>query len=424
VYRFRSDSKSADEAKAHPDRDGDWTAWYPWRLAGDPYDGLRSIQEHRKPNPALVPFGAQGKAPHPLRAWPVHHHQEPLISVIIPVGPGHAQYLTDALDSVQAQTLPSWECIVVNDTDMPLNVTGSPWARVIDAGGLGAGGARNRGLSAARAPLTVFLDADDILIPNALEQMTQAYLDSDGAYIYGDWVTLEDETRLDGAGDLHYTPEYDPQLWLQGAQHAVTCLLPTDKLREVGGFDETLPAWEDWDLMIKLAVNGVCGQHLAQPLLVYRLESGQRRKVGDAKEAELLQTIRDRYEGVTIMGCCGGNAPALDQAAQMMLMMTGMPFEEAAPPAHETSPVRMEFIGDEWGEQTWFSQDRQRQYKAGRDPLVRYIDADPLDVAYLLSFNKFARVALPATVHDEDGEMAEVAPEPRMDTRRQRGRGR
>jgi hypothetical protein len=78
------------------------------------------------------------------------------------------------------------------------------------------------------------------------------------------------------------------QLWLDGAQHAVTCLLPTEDVRRLGGFDEQLPAWEDWDLLIKLAVAGVCGQRVARPLLVYRLETGARRKVGDAKEAELL----------------------------------------------------------------------------------------------------------------------------------------
>jgi hypothetical protein len=214
---------------------------------------VRAIQEHRTPNAQIVPFGAQGKAPHPLRAWPVHHHQEPLISVIIPVGPGHAKYLTDALDSVQAQTLPDWECIVVNDTGAALDLTAHPWARQIHeySGSAGAGAARNLGLRRARAPLTVFLDADDILIPNALEEMVQAYIDSDGKYIYGDWVHLEDESRLDGSAVLHYTPEYDAELWLQGAQHAVTCLLPTDDLRRLGGFDEQLPAWEDWDLLIQ-----------------------------------------------------------------------------------------------------------------------------------------------------------------------------
>lgn len=400
IYRFRSDSKSANEAKTHEDRDGDWTAWYPWRTAGDPYDGLRAVQEKRQPNPIVVPFAAQGKPPHPLRAWPVLHHQEPVVSIIIPVGPGHDKYLIDALDSVQAQTLPFWECIVVNDTGAPLNVTGSPWARVIDGGRLGAGAARNVGLRAARAPLTVFLDADDILIPNALESMVQAYLDTEGKYIYGDWVHLEDETRIDGAAVLHYTPEYDAQLWLEGAQHAVTCLVATEDLRKIGGFDEQLPAWEDWDLLIKLAIAGICGQRIGQPLLVYRLESGQRRKVGDAKEAELLSAIRDRYyaygTGEKQMGsCCGGNAPALDAASYAMQMLVGGPFEDDTPVPQDNQPVRLEYIGDEWGEQTWFSQDRQRQYKAGRDPQCRWIDADPADVKYLLSFNKFARVTLP-----------------------------
>jgi glycosyltransferase involved in cell wall biosynthesis len=420
IYRFRQDSKSADEARAHQDRDGDWTAWYPWRTAGDPYDGLRAIQEKRQPSLAVVPFAAQGTPPRPLRCWPVPHHQAPLVSIIIPVGPGHAAYLIDALDSVQAQTLPSWECIVVNDTGAPLNVTGSPWARQIEGGGLGSGAARNRGLQAARAPLCVFLDADDILIPNALEEMTQAYIDSDGKYIYGDWVHLEDEARLDGAGVLHYTPEFDAQLWLDGAQHAVTCLLPTDDVRRLGGFDEQLPAWEDWDLLIKLAVAGVCGQRVARPLLVYRLETGARRKVGDAKEAELLATIRARYEGVDIMGCCGGNAPALEHAIYAMQMLTDTPFDNAAPAPQENAPVRLEYIGDEWGEQVWFSQDRQRQYKAGRDPLVRYIDADPRDWQYLLSFNKFARVALPQPEPELVSEVGEL--EPRMDSRRGRRR--
>jgi hypothetical protein len=256
--------------------------------------------------------------------------------------------------------------------------------------------------------------------------MTQAYIDTDGKYIYGDWVTLEDEARMDGAGVLHYTPEYDPHLWLDGMQHAVTCLFPTDKVREVGGFDEKLPAWEDWDLMIKLTIAGVCGQRIGQPLLVYRLESGQRRKVGDEKEAELLSAIRDRYmeygTGVTPMGsCCGGNAPALDAAAYAMQMLIGAPFEEAAPAPVENAPVRLEYIGEEWGEQTWFSQDRQRQYKAGRDPDWRWIDADPADVKYLLSFNKFARVALPAPEPEMAAEVGEL--EPRAN-QRQPGRRR
>ncbi len=257
--------------------------------------------------------------------------------------------------------------------------------------------------------------------------MLQAFLDSDGKYIYGDWVTMEDERKIDGLGTIHYTPEYDPQLWLEGAQHAVTCLIPTADLRAIGGFDEKLPAWEDWVLLIELAVAGVCGQRIPQPLLIYRLSTGQRRKVGDDKEAELLSAIRDRYyaygTGEKAMGgCCGGNAPALEAASYAMQMLIEMPFEETAPPIDPNQPIRLEFIGDEWGEQTWFSQDRQRQYKAGRDPMWRYIDADPRDVSYLLSFTKFARVALPVSVQDDSGDTIEVALAPPAVARTVRGR--
>ena len=431
LYRFRSDSKSADEARQHADRDGDWTAWYPWRLAGDPHEGLRAMQQRRQPNAALVPFGAQGPAPRPRRAWPVHHHQEPTVSVIIPVGPGHARYLVDALDSVQAQTFPFWECIVVNDTGAPLNLVAHPWARSMATLIHGAGHARNVGLEMARAPLVLFLDADDILTPNAIETFVAAYVDADAGYVYSDWAHLEDELRFDGPAVFHAVPEYDPYVWLSGAQHAVTCLVPTEHARAVGGFDEQLPAWEDWDFLIKLAVAGICGARVPQPLLVYRLATGERRKVGDAKEAELLAAIRDRYHaygtGEKPMGtCCGGKANIVNQATWSLDLTLGIAgFDEPpAAPLDPSAPVRLEYIGDEWGEQVWFSLDRQRQYKAGRDPNWRYIDVDPRDVPHLLSFDrKFARVAMaPPESDDVSAPPMVLADEPRGAAPRARGR--
>ena len=49
--------------------------------------------------------------------------------------------------------------------------------------------------------------------------------------------------------------------------------------------------------------------------------------------------------------CCGGNAPALEHAAYAMQMLTDMPFAEPSPAPQENAPVRLEYIGDEWGEQ-------------------------------------------------------------------------
>jgi glycosyltransferase involved in cell wall biosynthesis len=435
IYRLRSNSKGATERKEHADVDGDWTAWYPWRLAGTAEEGMRAVQAKQQPNPALVPFGAQGTPPLPLRCWPVPHHQHPVVSVIIPVGPGHAKYLTDALDSVQAQTCGAWECVVVADCDDIYSLNGHPWAQLVLTGGIGkgAGVARNIGLAHACAPLVLFLDADDLLPPRALERMLETYVENGGGYVYTDWAHLEDETRWDSPATWEKTPLYDQKTWFQGFQHPVTCLVETEHARAVGGFDEKLPAWEDWDFYLKLIVQGVCPVHLPGPLLLYRLESGTRRNAAKSQEEQLLAAIYDRYaKYITgeelVMGCCSGNASALAAARtaldDMLEPLMGVEPVEFAPPPAQVSVVRMEFIGDEWGAQTWLSLDRQRQYRAGRNHQDRFIDAEAQDVQHLIDLGRFRVVELPPQNEPEPIEPAIASTMPEPVTQRQRGRRR
>jgi glycosyltransferase involved in cell wall biosynthesis len=405
IYRLRSDSKSRGE-----DGDGDWTAWLPWRLAGDAQDGLKAKREGRQPTPQLVPFGAQGVPAAPLRMWPVHHHQHPLVSIIIPVGPGHEQTLIDALDSVQAQTMPFWECIVVNDT-RSVDTSAHPWARVVSTlkRESGAGAGRNRGLEIARAPLVLFLDADDVIVPRALEALTKAYVQSRGKYVYSDWLTLTDERKIDGDMEVREVEEYDQHKMLHGLRHAVTALIPTEWVRAVGGFDGQLRGFEDWDLYCKFAIAGYCGVRCPHPLLIYRRAHGTRTKmllkpraVGEEGtpaytplgEATAM-ALYDRYAGYLsgeekVMGCCGGNEStvidaqgALDQllGAQTGGLLSAMPTEGGT--------VRMEFVGSSWGEQTYIGRGSGRVYRAGRDPNARFHDVDMRDVEYLVSMELF-----------------------------------
>lgn len=400
IYRLRSDSKSNVEAREHEDRDGDWTAWFPWRMAGSAEEGLQAVEDRRRPNPRRVPWGAQGVPPKPLEAWPVRHHQQPAVSVVIPVGPGHAKYLVDALDSLVAQTMPDWEAIVVNDSGLEIDLTPWPWARMIYSTGgiippydpLGAGAARNAGIAAARAPLVLFLDADDVLVPRALEVMLELYVASEGKYVYSDWGSPDDDMRLDGTGEVFTVRDYDPLFWLDG-MHPVTALISTEDVRRVGGFDETLPAWEDWDFFIKLAGAGVCGIRAAEPLLIYRQHSGTRRKTADAKKEALLAEIKGRYDAYRtgakpMASCCGGNTKALavSQHALAAMQPPPEPAMEAVrriPP--EATSVRLEFIGDTWGAQSYVGRPSGRVYRGGANPLDKYQDVDPRDVERLVS---------------------------------------
>ncbi len=413
IYRLRSDSKSRGE-----DSDGDWTAWYPWRLAADPRQGMQVIRAGVQPNIQVVPFGAQGVPPAPRRAWPVHHHQHPIVSVIIPVGPGHEATLIDALDSVQAQTMPFWECIVINDTGDTLNpyIASHPWIRLAtnfgpDLQSKGAGTARNHGLQLARAPLALFLDADDVIVPRTLELLLRGFVESGGKYAYSDWLTLEDETRIDGPMEVREVEEYNQHKMLHGLRHAVTALVPTNALRSVGGFDEKLKCFEDWDIFCKLAIVGACGVRVNHPLLIYRRNTGKRTRAAlKARQAgeegtpaytplgeQTAAALFDRYaayrtgeESIMPCGTCGGQSTVVDaQSAldSMLGMATGGMLNTASVPASGT--VRMEFIGGSWGEQTYIGKGSGRVYRAGRDPVSRFHDVDPRDVDYLISMELF-----------------------------------
>ncbi len=406
LYRLRSDSKSRGE-----DSDGDWTAWVPWRLAGDPREGMQAIKDGRQPNAQIVPFGAQGTPPPPLRAWPVHHHQHPIVSVIIPVGPGHDQTVIDALDSVQAQTMPWWEVIVVNDT-RSLDVSTHPWARVVSTlkRESGAGAARNVGLEAARAPLVLFLDADDVIVPRALETLLRGFVESGGKYVYSDWLTLEDEARPDGAMEVRTVEEYDQHAMLRGLRHAVTALIPTQWVKDVGGFDSALKCFEDWDLFCKLAIVGACGSRVAHPLLIYRRDTGMRTRAALRARTEDEQStpaytplgeatasaLYDRYtsylkkdEGIMACGTCGGSTVVDAQSAldAMMGFQTGGAL--TITPTPEGGRVRMEFIGSSWGAQSFVGEASHRVYSAGRDPHDRFHDVDVGDVQHFVTRELF-----------------------------------
>jgi len=293
---------------------------------------------------ALHPFSWDGR--HPFAslakpeklAHPVRQYDEPGVSVIIPVGPGHWAAVIDALDSVEAQTMRKWEAIVVDDSGegVPPDLAYAyPYVRWAATGGRkGAGFARNVGARMARGPFLLFLDADDSLYPKALEEMLRAWGRDGPAVIYTDYIgkaiiATADLRKLapnlrkkvlshneqTGETIIEYSAhDYDcakaqaqpelpkPYLWCN-----VTALLPKLWHDEIGGFDESLPSWEDVDYWWRMAKRGKCFLHLEAPLLFYRFYSGGRRDTGIENYRELLQQLVEKHKEVEKVGCssCG-----------------------------------------------------------------------------------------------------------------------
>lgn len=349
LIHYRAHAGSASRTKQYRPID----MWHPWMRDG------------------MVPFAAPTSKTIPVRSYAL-----PLVSVIIPVGSGHARYLPAALDSLLGQTFRNWEAIVIDDS----GGGGGDWDRIKhiypfirlwetqnldgDGSAMGAGFARNVGIEHARAPLVLFLDADDWLHPLALQQMLMAYAQH-GKYVYTDWVAVKD-----GAAEPRPSRDYDPLLWLpdsgtSSGLHSVTVLMETAHARAVGGFDEALVSWEDWDFFCKLAMHGYCGQRLPEPLLFYRVHGGTRRELAHVAPG-LRDTIRKRYAAIRdgkepLMACCGNNSPLMGQVAGAMM---GDAYQGGDIP---DGKVLVRYTGTQRGEVTYSGSQLRGKYRVSAD---------------------------------------------------------
>ena len=199
-----------------------------------------------------------------------------LVSIIIPIAPYHTTIVDQAIAAARSQSL---TCDVF---------------AIADTFSHGAGAARNEGVALSDTPFVYFLDADDTIRPDTIENLLQYY--RQGAYVYSD----------DYQGDsLHQTP--DCGAYLNGTWHTVNALIPTTAFKAIGGFDETLPALEDLDLFLRLQAQGICGVRCPHPLVRYTA-GGQRSKAFQAQPdyLSIKQAIYQRWSGAAIMGCgCG-----------------------------------------------------------------------------------------------------------------------
>ncbi len=94
-----------------------------------------------------------------------------LVSVVIPCY-GQSHFLGEAIESVLAQTYPHLEIVVVDDESMD-NASSIasryPGVRCVREENSGMAGARNVGIRSTNGDFLVFLDADDTLLPDAIE---------------------------------------------------------------------------------------------------------------------------------------------------------------------------------------------------------------------------------------------------------------
>ncbi len=186
----------------------------------------------------------------------------PLVSIVIPAY-NHKQYIEQTVDSCLAQTYPNCEIIVVDDgsTDGTGEILAARYGERIQyiyQQNRGLPAARNAGTDAAKGEYIQYCDSDDQLLPTKVErcvELLQTQADAVFAYTHCDFVEEDGRTvipRLHSmlpSGDIFCKLLNGPQ-----GNFIMECapLVRRQAVIEVGRFNESLRAAEDWDLWLRL----------------------------------------------------------------------------------------------------------------------------------------------------------------------------
>lgn len=178
----------------------------------------------------------------------------PKVSVIIPAY-NQAQYLPDALDSVLAQTYTNWETIIVDDgspdnvAEIAARYSGcDSRIKFLHTDNYGLSAARNTGAAHSDGEYLVFLDGDDKIAPEYIENCVKA-LQSD-SYI----KVAAPQMQCFGIHQQIWPVVYEDyaQLLINNPLYATAAMRRAD-FDAIGGYDERMrKGFEDWELWIRL----------------------------------------------------------------------------------------------------------------------------------------------------------------------------
>lgn len=184
------------------------------------------------------------------------------VTVVIPVSMEHLKIAERAFDStLGGEALPC-----------------------IDNLGHGVCYARNQAIYMAETPLILPLDADDYLLPGAVERMAQAW--QPGKVVYGNWISTDD-----------WLSAPPPEMLNRKHVCHATYLFAKEDWQRVGGYDPDFNIGaEDWAFMIALANAGCELVRLnGDPLYVKTMnENGRTHKAVRHKDM-IRQLLLEKY---------------------------------------------------------------------------------------------------------------------------------
>src|SRR5712691_1987531 len=225
----------------------------------------------------------------------------PLVSAII-VTYNRGHIVCEAVECILKQTYENIEVIVVDDgssddTQDKLKQYANR-IRVVYQQNAGQAAARNRGIEVSQGEIIAFLDSDDIWLLTFVERLVsvlQQAGESMPCCLANARLRFADDSQTTSFDYAYLQTPCEEGIWLNVADVLATRFVQFNQtvairrcaLERTGGFDERMRYMDDYNLALRLSLEGPWG-FIRQPLVVWRQGTSDSNSVSQAGQRDLV----------------------------------------------------------------------------------------------------------------------------------------
>ena len=230
---------------------------------------------------------------------------EEVVSIVLPVY-NSEKYLEETIKSILNQSYENFELLIIDDksTDLSFEIANGfeekdnrvKFIRLQENGG--AAFARNTGMNWAKGKIIVFIDSDDVMLPNRLKKTVEVFDSRPGIDI-----VFSNSILIDGEGEElgrdYYFPPYliNDNILLHELKRNYllgTTLSIRDSIAKEYSFDIDLRTAEDYDFFLKLLYDGHKYYYVKESLIKYRVHSANKSSI-KANSINATKYILNKY---------------------------------------------------------------------------------------------------------------------------------
>ena len=226
----------------------------------------------------------------------------PVVSVVVPLYNTPEKFFGQMLASVQKQTYPHWQLVLVDASDAAHAAFSTHASKAaakdprilykkVENGGIAAN--TTAGFALATGTYIALLDHDDVLYPNALYESVKTLQSQGAELVYSDEIVLSADLKQ--LGGYHFKPDFAPD-YLRGVNFITHLAVFSRALLDRAGAYESseYDGAQDHDLMLRLTEQTTRDKiaHIKKVLYIWRGHAGSTAAGMEAKPYALAAGVR------------------------------------------------------------------------------------------------------------------------------------